>query len=226
MNSNFIDNGNTTLNYGAAVHIMDSIVTIKNTIFINNTAEKGGAIDFSCTSASNCNLKLINNTFFENRAVRQGGAINYDYTRPQFDNITYLSNSAPYGSDIASYPVKIRRTDSDEDYIRIKNVGSGVILDQTLTLALYDYDDQIMNLDSVNKVSILAIDTDASSTSGANTGLLNNGVVSFDTIKFIAKPGTSSILYRAFCKAIDYDKIFDAFKHNISQNNIDVNFRF
>lgn len=137
-----------------------------------------------------------------------------------------MTNSAPYGPNIASYPVKIMRTDSNQDYISIENVGSGVVLDQTLTLALYDYDNQIMNRDSVNKVSILAIDTQVSSTSGANTGLLHNGIVSFGTLRFIARPGTPSILYKAFCKAIDYDKIFDAFGFNISENNIDINFRY
>ena len=225
-NSNFISNGNITLNHGGAIYIIDSIVTIQSTVFTNNTADRGGAIDFSCTSASQWNLVLINNTFIENRAIRQGGAINYDYTRPEFDNITYLTNTAPYGPNIASYPVKIMRTDSNQDYISIENVGSGVVLDQTLTLALYDYDNQIMNRDSVNKVSILAIDTQVSSTSGANTGLLHNGIVSFGTLRFIARPGTPSILYKAFCKAIDYDKIFDAFGFNISENNIDINFRY
>ena len=168
----------------------------------------------------------MDSTFIGNTAVRQGGALNYNYVRPSFRNNLYQNNSALYGPDIASYPVKIKLVNSTQDEVYLNNVGSGITYPQTLHLGLYDYDDQIMVLDSSDQISILPIDLHSSDVSGVNVGLLNQGSTSFDSIAFISSPGSVNVQFKTTSKAIDDDKIQNVFQNTISNNTIFVNFRF
>lgn len=91
----------------------------------------------------------------ENKATESGGAIKYDVFRPETTNNEFVNNSAVYGPNIASYPVKIKVKDSNEDQIILSNVGSGLetelnlgkiiyyLCNNCIELALYDHDDQI-----------------------------------------------------------------------------------
>ena len=225
-NSNFTNNGNSTQRLGGEISISQSVVTIQNSSFTNNTAIDGGAINFGCTSVTNCNLTLNTLTFTDNNAVSQGGALHYDYVRPSFYGIQYINNTAQYGENIASYPVKIKIVNSSQDDLNLNNVGSGLTYNETLNFGLYDYDDQIMVLDNSDQLTISAIDTQVSSIAGINVGLLNQGVTSFDTLQFISTPGLTNIHYRITSKVIDSDKIQNVFGQSISDNNIYVNFRF
>ena len=225
-NSNFTKNGNSSQRLGGAVYIKQSVLTIQNSSFTNNTAIDGGAIYFGCTSIANCNLTLTDLAFTNNNAIRQGGAIYYDYARPRIERIEYLNNSAEYGPEIASYPVKIKLVNSTEDDVYLRNVGSGIPYDQRLQFGLYDFDGQIMILDNSDQIVILPEDTQASSISGTNLGLLSQGVASFDNLIFVSTPGSTDILYRATSKVIDNDIVEIVFGQTISDNNINVDFRF
>ena len=168
----------------------------------------------------------MNSVFIGNTAIRQGGALHYNYVRPSFRNNSYHNNSALYGPDIASYPVKIKLVNSSQDEIVLDNVGSGITYPQTLNLGLYDYDDQIMVLDSSDQISISPADSQSSDVSGVNIGLLNQGSTSFDSIAFISSPGSVDVQFKATSKAIDDDKIQNVFNESVSNNSIFVNFRF
>ena len=146
--------------------------------------------------------------------------------RPSFRNNLYQNNSALYGVNIASYPVKIKLVNSTQDEVHLNNVGSGITYPQTLNLGLYDYDDQIMVLDSTEQISILSVDQQTSDASGVNVGLLNQGSTSFGSIAFISSPGSVNVEFRATSKAIDDDKIHNVFTNSVSNNTINVNFRF
>ena len=141
-------------------------------------------------------------------------------------NNSYQNNSALYGPNIASYPVKIKQANSTQEDVFLDNVGSGVTYPQTLNLGLYDYDDQIMILDSSNQISISPVDQQSSGISGVNVGLLNKGSSSFDRVIFISPPGSVNVQFKATSKAIDDDKIQNVFQNTISNNTIYVNFRF
>ena len=171
-------------------------------------------------------MTIIDSTFIANRAIRQGGALNYNYVRPSFRNNLYQNNSALYGVNIASYPVKIKLVNSTQDEVHLNNVGSGITYPQTLNLGLYDYDDQIMVLDSTEQISISPVDQQTSDASGVNVGLLNQGSTSFGSIAFISSPGSVNVEFRATSKAIDDDKIHNVFTNSVSNNTINVNFRF
>ena len=49
----FTDNGDSFQLHGGAIYIQNGIVSIKNSTFINNTANDGGAIDLTCSSVAN-----------------------------------------------------------------------------------------------------------------------------------------------------------------------------
>lgn len=169
---------------------------------------------------------MNNDTFDSNIAITQGGAINYDYKRPQFSSVVYLSNFAPYGSNVASYPVKIKLKDSLSDEIILKNAASGINYHDTLSLGLYDYDDQVAVLENEDQITINPVDRDISSISGTNAALLNNGIGKFENLIFISKPGSGNILYQASSKAIDRTIISSIFGSQVSNNTLKVNFRF
>ena len=168
----------------------------------------------------------MNSTFIGNTAIRQGGAINYNYVRPRLSRNLYQDNSALYGPNIASYPVKIKQANSTQEDVFLDNVGSGIIYPQTLHLSLYDYDDQIMILDSSNQISISPVDQQSSGISGVNVGLLNKGSTSFDSVVFISSPGWVNVQFKATSKAIDDYKMQNVFANSVSNNTIYVNFRF
>ena len=140
--------------------------------------------------------------------------------------IDYYDNKAQYGPDIASYPVKIKIANSTQDEMRIENVGSGLTYPQTLYFGLYDYDDQIVALENSYQILISAVDAQVSSIDGFNAVLLDQGIARFDNMAFTASPGSSNISYKATSKAIDTNKIQNVFEQSISENNINVNFRF
>ena len=212
--------------FGGSVYVKDSHAVIQNTTFMNNTGTDGGAIHFSCTSTQNCNLTLRDINFTDNTAARRGGALYYDFARPSLDRVRYSNNVAVYGMDIASYPVKIKIVNSTQDDISFENIGSGVTYPQTLHFGLYDFDDQIMVIESIDQIIISAVDTQASSVTGFNAQKLYQGIAEFDNIAFVAAPGSTNILYQASSKAIDDDKIQQVFGQSISDNNINVSFRY
>ena len=168
----------------------------------------------------------MNSAFINNTAIRQGGAINYNYVRPSLSGNFYEDNVALYGPNIASYPVRIKLVNSTEDEMLLDNVGSGITYSHTLNLGLYDYDDQIMILDSSDQISISPVDLQSSDISGINVGLLNQGSTSFDNVAFISHPGSVNVQFKATSKAIDDDKIQNVFGNTVSNNTINVNFRF
>ena len=54
-----------------------------------------------------------------------GGAYYYPKFRPVFKNITFINNSAPYGADIGSIPIKVYINDTLSQEITIDNAASG-----------------------------------------------------------------------------------------------------
>ena len=146
--------------------------------------------------------------------------------RPSLSSNFFEDNSALYGPNLASYPVKIKQVNSTQDEVYLNNVGSGITYSQILNLGLYDYDDQIMILDSSDQISISPVDLQSSDISGVKLGLLNQGSTSFDSVAFISSPGSVNVQFKTTSKAIDDDKIQNVFQNTISNNTIFVNFRF
>ena len=95
-----------------------------------------------------------------------------------------------------------------------------------IDFGLYDFDDQIIVIENINQIIITAIDAQASSVSGFNAQKLNQGIAEFDNIAFVAVPGSTNTLYQASSNAIDNSKIQQVFGQPISDNTININFRY
>ena len=167
----------------------------------------------------------MDTTFSNNRAIIKGGSIYYNFKRPTLTRVGMVNNTAPYGPNIASYAVKIRKYDSTSDDIIIDNVGAGIKYDKEIKLALLDYDNQVMVLNSVNQITISSINTSISSVSGTNSVLLSKGVATLNDFVVEAKHGSKGVEFQASSKAIDTDKITQVYGGAVSNNTVTVNFR-
>ena len=85
----------------------NSHVKVENCTFKNNLAKNGGAIAIDCNYLIPCQNEIINSEFRNNTAVEDGGAIIYNSYPPTISNNTYFNNTGVYGSNIASYAVRI-----------------------------------------------------------------------------------------------------------------------
>ena len=223
--STFSHNGNLDYSYGGAMLIKNSEASLINNTCVNNTAIHGGAISFQCTSMTLWNLNMNHNVFEGNTATQDGGVIYYDYNRPVIKNSIFINNHALYGQNIASYPVKIGINDSSFDHMSFTNVGSGVVYDK-VTFVLLDYDNQTMVLNNQDYIKINPSNFSQSSVLGTNHGQLTNGIASFSNLILQHQPGASNITFVASSKAIDKNKIESVFGSPISDNTIDVSFRW
>ena len=165
--------------------------------------------------------------FTNNAATEQGGAIYYNFRRPMLRNISYTNNSALYGPDIASYPVRIVTNSTMDNFmsqnIEFDNVASGIAYSETVKLLLVDYDNQIMNLVDSSLIKISSLTTGARM-SGIDSNTLKSGEAEFDNLQFIYTPGQPNIQYLASCNLIDNDKVSYL---NLSTNDtINVSFRY
>lgn len=76
---------------------------------MNNQGWKGGAIKIDC-STFDCNSTIQNSVFKNNQAI-EGGAIQFLKKKPVLSNNTFMNNTASYGKDISSYPVRLKLSD-------------------------------------------------------------------------------------------------------------------
>ena len=53
-------------------------------------------------------LNISKTKFENNNAVLDGGAIRWAYNQPSFIKSSFLQNTAFYGKDVASFPVRMR----------------------------------------------------------------------------------------------------------------------
>ena len=153
----------------------------------------------------------------------KGGALYYNYRRPELSNIAFINNTALYGPDIGSYPVKIVNNAIMDEPIVLTNVASGLTYNQTLRLLLVDYDKQTMNLVSNSQIKIVPV-TSGASILGVDYSVLVNGQADFDNLQFMYAPGQDNIQFLATCDLIDPDKVsYFSFSTN---DSIDVSFRY
>ena len=217
--STFMNLGTLTELVGGALQIVDSNLTVSRSTFSNNRGYSGAAIKLDCVAGTVCSYMIDMNNFTSNTAIESGGAIYYNMFRPVMLSNIFDSNTAQYGKDIASYPIRIGFSNSLSTSIYLTNVGSGIQYNESLVLALYDYDNQVYNLDSFSQISIKSIGSDTG-VSGINNVKVENGVSDFQDIAFSASPGSINIPFSVSSKAIDTSKLNTVYS-NI--NNVSVN---
>ena len=96
----FLGNGANGIRAGGGIYFKGSEISIINSTFINNTAERGGALQLDNSPFFEGHiLSILNSTFINNQATSQGGAIYVkDITYDSIINATFFSNQAPVGS--------------------------------------------------------------------------------------------------------------------------------
>lgn len=176
------------------------------------------------TSATSVNIT-------ENTASIQGGGVYYNFRRPMLTNVSYDSNLAPYGSDIASYAVRIAEVDYLDQNMTLTDVASGITLNESpismdrtgLQLAIVDVDNQVMNLMDIGTVKIREV-TDQAETTGITEARIIQGVAEFDDIGFTYSPGATNIQFEATSSEIDAIKTETI--DLTTDDSITVDFRF
>ena len=220
--SQFVSWGSSNIVYGGAVDAIDSSIYLYNSTANQNIAQNGAAISIRCSNYDLCDNKIAGSSFESNAAEVKGGAIYYNFRRPQITDIKFTNNSAPYGSNIASYSVKIIEQTSKNASITFNNIPSGIKLGSTLELILQDYDNQTIP-DSSYQIKISPITSNAS-VSGYDSARAVEGVASFKNLIFIFSPGSQHIRYKATSNAIN------AQSNNAlgipSYSTIDISFRY
>ena len=117
-------------------------------------------------------------------------------------NLIFQNNSAPYGNDIASYPVRIVAQGSNDFQISLNELTSGQLFTKGLVLNVIDFDNQtVTNLIKGNiVVSIIYQNTKVS---GRNSESIINGVSTFSGLILSAKPGSNKIQFSVNTGNID-----------------------
>ena len=190
---------------------------------MSNTAQSGGAVSIDCDSYDRCQNIIRDSTFINNVASVQGGAIYYNYRRPELSSFSFSNNTAPYGPDIGSYPVRIASSDMIDEPIMITNVASGIVYNEILKLLLVDYDGQTMNLVNNSQIKISPV-TSGASLIGVDYSVLVNGEATFDTLQFVYAPGQDNIQFLATSDLIDPYKV--SYLSLPTNDSIDVSFRY
>ncbi|CAI2363934.1 unnamed protein product [Moneuplotes crassus] len=222
--SEFSNLGGENILSGGAVHLRNSKIIGDNLTFTSNTASRGGAVYVECLTAlrEECEVSFSKSNFTQNSA-KEGGAIYYDSFRPLFLNV-YFNNSAEYGPNIGSYPIKISQVNSSIQNIEFDFVGSGIKYPSEIKLQIVDHDGQNIATDSTSQIKISPITSNTFLT-GIDYAQVKNGVGTFDNLVFQAAPGKSGIEYKAFSKSIDSSLVTRVYG-SIDQNLITVNFRW
>ena len=142
--------------------VENSNATIQTSTFSKNIAQYGAAVDLSWNIGTYCIYQINLWNFTQNSAVYHGGAVRYNLFRPNFTNNVFINNSAGYGPNIASYPIKIKLRNSTSDNIQLTNVGSGVVYNEELEFSLVDFDNQINGLDNFSLITIASLSLNTS----------------------------------------------------------------
>ena len=171
-------------------------------------------------------MNASQNKFESNIATKEGGAIYYDYNRPNLVDNMFYNNQAQYGPEIGSYPVKIVISGSNNTNVSISNIGSGIEYEGSIDMALLDYDNQTMVLNSQDSITINPFNFTDSSIFGTNFGQLANGTTTFSGLTFVNQPGAMNVPFVASSKAIDTDKINKVFGNQFNDTIIDISFRW
>jgi hypothetical protein len=223
-NCTFIGNENSS-NKSGVLDLYNTDIVIKNSTFSKNKAEIGASVFFNWASKSLWKLVIIDSSFVSNTAYDKGGAIYYGFKRPELINVYFFNNSALYGPNIASYAVKIQMQGNESKEMELNNVGPSIPMENSLSFVLMDYEDQVIETNNVNEITISPVNRSVSSIVGSKSVLLKNGVATFFNFTATSTPGSSNVKFRASSKAIDTAKINKIYGSPVSENLITINFR-
>ena len=120
--------------------------------------------------------------------------------------LIFQNNSAPYGNDIASYPVRIVAQEDDDIQISLSGIASGQIMINSLVLNVIDFDNQTVTNLIKGNIVVSTIDQNTKA-SGRNSESIVNGVSTFSGLVLSAKPGSNNVQFSVNTAIIDISVI-------------------
>jgi hypothetical protein len=143
-------------------------------------------------------------------------------------NNEFTNNTAVYGPNIASYPVKIMEIKGSEiqEISILNNIPSGEEIESPLYFGIVDVSEtKIVN--SINTGSILVSPvTEGASVLGSNTAALVKGRTTFSNIIFKSSPGAKNVKFKISTTQINYRKIQFLNSEKYADQILTVNFRW
>ena len=209
---------------GGSMLFINSNFTIDSSLFYKNTANYGAGIYITCQFNPMCVTSISNTTFSNNYAQNSGGGFIYDLYRPTLSNIVFINNSALYGPNIASYPIKIKIGDTSINTVTVNDAVSGQVT-QAFTFNILDFDDQVITLDSVSKITVRP-STAGAQIDGKSIGVANAGVVYMDRVVLISMPGSTNVVFSVTPSTINVDIAKAVYGDNYKLPSIIANFRY
>ena len=150
--------------------------------------------------------------------------MHYNSYRPSFLNNSYSNNTAPYGSNIASYPVKIVVKDQDDHTLSLYDIASGQVITPNLVLNQIDYDNQTIATDSSSIIRFSVLE-DTTDIDGTREAVVTNGTATFTDLMLVAKPGTQNTTFSITSDSIDTEILALQYGSNLPQQQFVVYFR-
>jgi len=121
--------------------------------------------------------------------------------RPTMTNNQFYNNSAVYGDNVASYPVKIVDSTTNSNKIIISNAVSGLQYSESITVKIVDFEGQVVNSENKNTFKISS-SAQGSSIGGTDFAKITDGTAVFDNLFFVAEAGSKNIGYTLSTLAI------------------------
>jgi hypothetical protein len=121
--------------------------------------------------------------------------------------------------------MKIMLYNSSSDSLLLNDVGSGVQYEDTITLALVDFENKIMILDNTSQISIKTISANQTIL-GTNVKTVSEGIAVFNDLTFISNPGDAAVEFHVTSNTFNYEVIAAQYGSADIQNNLVVNFRY
>jgi len=175
---------------GGALWASNYQVHITDSVFEENRASQGGAVKLDCVAATMCNFSLSFSNFRKNSAEVQGGGIVWSAVKPHLINLTFADNAAPYGPDVASYPIRLVLDSTPRRLLPlISNYPPGQLTNTAIRFSVQDHYGQVYRIDNTSVVVLSAVNVN-STILGTFKVTAVQGYFVFDAFVVYGQPGS------------------------------------
>lgn len=248
INSTFTDNQSVN---GGAIYTDSVFAYVQNCRFTNNSVSpeyydsreillrgQGAALYLVNPNIVVAVYRVIGNVFERNAASYMGAALYWFDTYPLFENNTLEGNSAPYGSEIAAFAIRLAILTPNNTLVNYQNaenpplvltlphVGSGQTYEGVIRLALVDQYDKVVTADSTSSANLQVIEKNSSSLTGYIKTEAISGIFELKDTIFIGQPKSTQYFLISTNGVNPYLKVFTTDPHDYYQTvKLAVEFR-
>ena len=235
---------------GGAIYADGITLNLRGNKFLNNSAlptaqsielvdrGRGGAVYATSVFQTSCTYSLVENNFSSNLAKEQGGAFYWSYSYPLLKDNLYTNNTAEYGADIASYPIRMTHIysngslapysswkDGEPTVYELTDIGSGQVFDGVIRVGLVDHYGNIFAADNSSDALLKSRDQSVVAVVGNVHSIASKGVYVFRNISFLGVPGTIQRIH-IVSTAIDPDLRISAGDPNSYYRSVAIQLSF